>query len=137
MSDMPPKRRRFGHVPPTEPRLIEGVRLFNAGKFFESHEVWESLWHEVGGKERELLQGLIQLAAAYHHLSRRNYTGAHYLYAKGRAHLAPWVPEHAGIAIGDLLAQMAEDFAQVAQGKPPACTPQLAFESQSNRRRPR
>jgi len=68
--------RRVDRLIRGEPRLLEGTRLFNAGSYFASHEVWEALWHEVGGKEREVLQGLIQLAAAYHHLARGNPAGA-------------------------------------------------------------
>ncbi len=119
------RTRRFDRVPPAEPRLLEGARFFNLGRFFESHEVWESLWHEVEGKERQLLQGLIQLAAAYHHLSRNNRAGARYLYARGRARLVPWAPRHAGLAIADFLSQVDEDFAKLKRGEQPTRSPKL------------
>ena len=108
---MPPIR--FDHVPPQEPRLLEGLRLFEAGAYFESHEAWESLWHEVGGPERELLQGLIQLAAARHHLRQGNRSGAAYLCRRAQLHLAPWLPARAGLPIAELLAS-AERDCQVA-----------------------
>ncbi len=114
---MPAARRRFGCVPPGEPRLLEGARLFNAGAFFESHEAWESLWHEVEGEERELLQGLIQLAAAYHHAHQGNDTGARYLYRRGRARVARWEPAHAGMAITAFLALVDQDFAKHARAR--------------------
>ncbi len=43
-----------------------GVRLFDAGYYWESHEAWEGLWHAAGrrGATAELLKGLIKLAAA-------------------------------------------------------------------------
>jgi len=43
------------------------VRCFNAGEFFEAHEVFEDLLDEVEGDERwELLVALIQIAVGYH-----------------------------------------------------------------------
>jgi hypothetical protein len=45
---------------------LRGVELFNGGYYWESHEVWESLWHAHGrrGPTADLLKGLIKLAAA-------------------------------------------------------------------------
>ena len=100
---------RFDQIPPQEPRWLEGLRRFETGAYFESHEVWESLWHEVGGPERELLQGLIQLAAARHQLQQGNRAGAAYLCRRAQTHLAPWLPTHAGIRIADLLAAAERD----------------------------
>lgn len=45
-------------------RLREGVSLFNEGRFFESHEVWESLYLEADAQHKPFLEGLVQLAAA-------------------------------------------------------------------------
>jgi hypothetical protein len=43
-----------------------GIDLFNAGYFWEAHEVWEGLWHAAGrtGTVADFLKGLIHLAAA-------------------------------------------------------------------------
>jgi predicted metal-dependent hydrolase len=46
-------------------RLREGIRLFNEGLFFQSHEVWESFYSEAEEPQRPFLEGLIQLAAAF------------------------------------------------------------------------
>lgn len=108
---------RYASVPSGEPRLLEGAALFNARRYFESHEVWESLWHDVGGQDREMLQGLIQWAAAYHHLASGNLAGAQYLYARGRLHLAPWLPARAGIDLQALVEIVDRDFAVVAGGR--------------------
>jgi hypothetical protein len=46
-----------------------GATLFDAGQYFEAHEAWEARWlttQDTG--ERLLLQGLIQVAAAFHKL---------------------------------------------------------------------
>ena len=57
--------------------LEEGCILFNSGKYYEAHEVWEDLWRatpEPGLKA--CYQGLIQAAVGLHHLSRQNLVGA-------------------------------------------------------------
>lgn len=46
-------------------RLRDGITLFNQGKFFESHEVLESFYHETDQENKAFLEGLIGLAAAY------------------------------------------------------------------------
>jgi hypothetical protein len=47
-------------------RFQRGVELFNAGYYWEAHEVWEDLWHveRRTGPTAEVLKGLIKLAAA-------------------------------------------------------------------------
>lgn len=68
--------------------IAEGVALFNAQKFWEAHEAWERLWLEADGDEKLFLQGLIQLAAAYHHVQRGTARpGGLRLFAKARAKL--------------------------------------------------
>ena len=46
-------------------RLREGIRLFNEGKFFESHEVLEDYYHQTEERNKGFLEGLIGLAAAF------------------------------------------------------------------------
>jgi uncharacterized protein len=43
-----------------------GIDLFNHGYYWESHEIWEGLWHAAGrrGPTADFLKGLIKLAAA-------------------------------------------------------------------------
>ncbi|HEV3122581.1 MAG TPA: DUF309 domain-containing protein [Isosphaeraceae bacterium] len=48
------------------PAYLRGATLFNAGFYWEAHEVWEGLWHAHGrrGPTADLLKALIKLAAA-------------------------------------------------------------------------
>ncbi len=45
---------------------LRGLDLFDHRYWWEAHEVWEAIWHQVprGSPYSELLQGLIQIAAA-------------------------------------------------------------------------
>jgi len=56
---------------------------FNAGEFFEAHEAWEELWLRALKPEKTFLQGIIQIAAAFHHYVRGNLSGAESLLAAG------------------------------------------------------
>jgi predicted metal-dependent hydrolase len=55
--------------------LFEGRRCFHSGSFFEAHEHWEAVWLAVPEPEKTLLQGLIQVAASFHHFQRGNSVG--------------------------------------------------------------
>ncbi len=55
---------------PTEEAVKEVVTLFNAERFWEAHEVLESLWRAAEGEEKKLLQGLILVCAAFVHLQK-------------------------------------------------------------------
>lgn len=56
--------------------LRRGIERFNAHEFWHAHEEWERLWLECEGEAKMFLQGLIQLAAAYHHVQRGTHRGA-------------------------------------------------------------
>ncbi len=66
----------------------EGIRLFNAQRFFEAHEALEAVWLRATGEEKAFLHGLIQVAAAFHHYARGNPAGFRSLLEKGLEKLA-------------------------------------------------
>ena len=84
-----------------ESQFARGIAHFNAGKFFEAHEVWEGLWLVAREPEKTFLQGLIQVAAAFHHHARENARGAKSLLAAGIAKLQGFPEDHRGIAVSD------------------------------------
>lgn len=53
----------------------KGLEAFNSRQFFEAHELWEDVWRETPEPDKKFLQGLIQVAAAFHHHSRTNLLG--------------------------------------------------------------
>jgi predicted metal-dependent hydrolase len=55
--------------------IEKGVNLFNEQHFWHAHEAWEEIWLHARGEEKVFLQGLIQLAAAYHHVQRGTFSG--------------------------------------------------------------
>jgi hypothetical protein len=63
---------------------------FNGRRYFDCHETLEEIWQEEEGPVRELYKGLIQVAAAFVHITRRNYAGASRLLATGAGYLRPY-----------------------------------------------
>jgi uncharacterized protein len=65
--------------------LQRGLRMFNAANFFAAHEALEDVWREVPrhSPTRRHLQGLVQLAVAFHHQSTGNYVGARSVMKRG------------------------------------------------------
>jgi len=61
--------------PATRSALERGRDLFDRAAFFEAHEVWEEAWLRESGVTKRFLQGLIQIAAALHKVSRAEHPG--------------------------------------------------------------
>jgi hypothetical protein len=68
--------------------IDRAIALWNEHLFFEVHEVLEAEWTRVAGDERQALQGVIQIAVAFHHHAHGNARGARTLMREGRERLA-------------------------------------------------
>jgi len=64
--------------------ISEGVRLFNAQKYWECHEDLEHHWLEEPGPIRNVYWAVIQVAAAMIHYRNQNLIGARGLITKAR-----------------------------------------------------
>jgi hypothetical protein len=86
--------------------IREGIGLFNEERFWESHEALESAWRKAAGADKEILQGIILLAAALVHLQKDEIAVT--LSVMGRAHstLTGYHSEHFGINIDNLCAEV-------------------------------
>lgn len=56
--------------------LLEGIRLFNAGQFYECHHALEDIWKAEREPIRYLYQGILQIGVGFHHLRNNNFRGA-------------------------------------------------------------
>ena len=63
--------------------LGDAGALWEAGLYFEVHELLEPYWRDATGATREALQGLIQVAVGYQHLANGNLRGARALLGEG------------------------------------------------------
>jgi uncharacterized protein len=77
--------------------LVAGIELFNARKFWHAHEAWEQPWLTAEGDARQFLQGLIQLAAAYHHVQRGTFRGGVRLFDAALRRLSNFPSNYANV----------------------------------------
>ena len=86
-------------------RVLDGIRLVQAGDYFAAHEQLEAAVLSTGGAESALYRVLLQVAVAYLHLERGNLRGARKMLLRLRSWLAP-LPD---VCRGVDLAQLRED----------------------------
>jgi len=87
---------------PLHPQAAEGLRLFNAGEYFEAHEALEIAWKEEKSNIRELYRGMLQIAVVYLHVTRANYRGAIKVYGRSQRWMKDWPEICRGIQVGRL-----------------------------------
>lgn len=87
---------------PLPPKAIEGLELFNRGRYWEAHEALEAAWRAETGPVRELYRGVLQAGVVYLHITRQNYAGALKVYRRSQKWLTLWPDICCGIAIGQL-----------------------------------
>ncbi len=80
----------------------KGLEAFNSGHFYDAHEHWEEVWLEALDPEKMFLQGLIQVAAAFHHYSRANRQGTQNLLQAGLAKIERFPHAHRGLELEPL-----------------------------------
>ncbi|HXU87546.1 MAG TPA: DUF309 domain-containing protein [Methylomirabilota bacterium] len=99
--------------------LAAAARLFDAGLFFEVHELLEPHWRRAhDAATRESLQGLIQIAVAWQHLANGNVAGARSLLGEGGARLHG--RELDGIALDAFARAALETVHALPRATPPA-----------------
>lgn len=97
--------------------LVAGIELFNAQRFWHAHEAWERDWLVAEGDEKLFLQGLIQLAAAYHHVQRGTYSGGIRLFDAALGKLSRVPAGYAGVDREKAVTLGAQHREQIARGE--------------------
>lgn len=85
--------------------LALGVEHFNAGRFFQAHEAWETAWHPSAADERDFWQGITQIAVGFTHRLRGNASGAVTLLRRGAERCDPFQPSYRGIDLEAFIEQ--------------------------------
>jgi hypothetical protein len=86
-----------------EALLQLGIDLYNAGHYWNAHEAWEEVWLESATETRGFYQGLIQITAAFVHVTRNRYPGAVKLLGEGIAKLERYPATYMGIDFASLV----------------------------------
>jgi hypothetical protein len=86
-------------LPPGE-ALALAQQLIDSGRPFQAHEVLEASWKSAPPAERDLWQGLAQVAVGLTHAQRGNARGATALLSRGADRIAGYVPAGQPTAAG-------------------------------------
>ena len=105
--------------------LQRGIDLFNRGEFFEAHELLEDVWRAAAGEEKKFLQGLVQLAVAFHHHSTGNQRGMRSVMARGMKNLEGQVEGFCGIRLNPLMQSLRIWCEAVDNGRPLPAIPRI------------
>ena len=79
-----------------EQALSLAQRYLDEGRPFQAHEVLEASWKSAPAGERDLWQGLAQIAVGLTHAQRGNATGAAALLRRGADRVRGYLPAGAG-----------------------------------------
>jgi predicted metal-dependent hydrolase len=117
----PINRRRHPSATPVtapwaDPRLDEGLALFNHGEHWHAHEAWEPLWMGLEEDDKVFVQGLIMSAAMLHQYGRKVERGVANHWANVELRLGPHRPAKWGIDVDGLLRDLARYAEDAASG---------------------
>jgi len=113
-------------LPPAE-TLGYAQRLFGEGRAFHAHEVFEAAWKNGPDDQRNLWQGLAQLAVGVTHIQRGNPVGARSLLTRAAERLRGEPPRY-GVDIAGLCRfadALVADLAAGAEIPPDRLCPRL------------
>src|SRR5437773_12338647 len=116
-----------------EAELRRGVALFNAGLYFECHELLEGVWRATPGPERAFYHGIVQAAAAFYHYEKRNFHGAKTLLTKGLQKLEGFPDHYRGVNLGAFRRMLRSWLAHFKEGtsNAPEALPIISIDGES------
>ena len=96
------RRRALAATLADNSRWLHAIDLYNAGFYWEAHEVWESFWNALGRttSEAQFVQGLIRLAAAAVKIREGKPAGVARHSKRARELLGDLGAAHGGVTLG-------------------------------------
>ena len=67
--------------------LHEAYDKFNSCEWYKAHDLFEEIWMELDGDERQIIQGLLQISVSQYHMQNGNINGALILLGEGLGRL--------------------------------------------------
>jgi len=110
-----------------EAAFKRGVEEIRAGRYFEAHEELESAWRAAPAEERDFFQGLVHVAVAWYQAGRGRPVATGRQLEKAARRLGPFAPEHRGVDVAAVLAQVDAAQARVAGGSLDLDPPRLTL----------
>ena len=97
--------------------VVAAAREFNAGRYFEAHEVLEDGLDVVPDRLWGLFVGLIQIAVGYHKVTQQRWIGARHLLEIGLQKVEPFGGEDAVLHLDALRQRARADVERLRRGE--------------------
>jgi uncharacterized protein len=98
--------------------FVHGAAMFNAGRYFETHEVWEEIWKKAPPAERDFYQGMIHLTVALYQAGRSNWYAANSQLRRAARRLARFEPKYGELDLAAFRTAVAGCVAALQNGSP-------------------
>jgi predicted metal-dependent hydrolase len=85
-----------------------GLAHIRSGRYFEAHEELELAWRAAPPEERDFYQGLVHVAVAWYQHGRGKPVATRRQLEKALRRLEAYEPEHRGVDVARLRAQLTE-----------------------------
>ena len=103
-----------------------GLEAIRDRRYFEAHEELELAWRAAPVEERDFFQGLVHVAVAWYQAGRGRPVATASQLEKAARRLGPFAPEHRGVDVASVLAQVEAARRRVAEGSLDLDPPDLA-----------
>ena len=98
-------------------RIIDAARAFNAGQYFEAHEILEETLDDVPDELWDLFVGLIQIAVGYHKVTQELWSGAAHMLQIGVEKVTKYSASAGGVNLEPLRERVRDDVANLNAGR--------------------
>lgn len=108
--EVDPTQQDRGHMQRLEPMLDaykHGLEHIRSGRYFEAHEELETAWRAAAAEEKDFFQGLVHVAVAWYQAGRGRPVATGRQLEKAIRRLERYEPEHRGVDVAALRAQLA------------------------------
>ncbi len=95
--------------------LAKAVREFNSWRFYDCHETLEDVWRAESSDLADFYQGIIKVAAGFHHLLSGNHKGAVNLLGPALTLLEPYRPSRLGVNVQRLIDEAGACYQRVRE----------------------
>lgn len=94
----------------------KGIHLFNEREFFDCHEVLEDAWNLQSEPEKQLTQGILQIAVGFYHFLRGNKVGTIKLFKRGIPRVKPFEEQACSVELSEFIKVVEEDLKLLEEG---------------------
>ncbi|MCG3127531.1 MAG: hypothetical protein CHACPFDD_02393 [Phycisphaerae bacterium] len=109
---------------PSEPEeraaFLAGLAAFNAGDYYDAHDLWEEIWQQLTGRRALFYQALIQTAVVFVQMENQNAAGVRAVYLSARDKLGQLPALYRGVRLDRVLAGLTHAAGWIVERPPGA-----------------